>query len=348
VSGVFGKWHLGVALKYNAMHRGFDEFYGFMGRGAHDYFELTSPDHPIYRGLEPIEDKGYLTDRITEEAVSFIGRHKARPFFLYVAYNAVHWPAQAPEDEIVKRTGDRLRDTLMAMLKHLDDGVGKIVGALKKEQLFDNTLLFYLTDNGGSRKMHANNAPLRGFKQDDYEGGIRVPFIVSWPAQLRGGTRCDVPLWSVDILPTALAAAGVSFPKEKPLDGKNLLPALKGDVAKLHDHLFWSSGGRDGKWAVRSGQWKLVGVRDRLELFDLEEDAAEAKDLAPGNPEKVTVLKRLHDEWLDRMAPPLGGQPKRWSSDVEKRPKGKRDRQADRRRRRDRSPPRDVEKPSGG
>ena len=313
-SGAFGKWHLGVDIKYNAMHRGFDEFYGFMGRGAHDYFDLVTPDHPIYRGLEPIKDKGYLTDRITEEAVSFIKRHKKKPFFAYIAYNAVHAPAQAPAADIRKETDDPARNVLMAMLRSLDAGVGKIVDTLKAEGLFDNTLLFFLTDNGGSKAMHANNAPLRGYKQQDYEGGIRVPFIVSWPAKLKGGTTCDVPLMSIDILPTALAAAGAEMIGKLPLDGRNLLPALAGKADRIHEQLYWSSAGGKGAWAIRSGKWKLVGLKDKLELFDLEEDKGESNDLSGKNPAQVGKLKTLHDAWLDKMAEPANGAAKRWSA----------------------------------
>ncbi len=315
-SGAFGKWHLGVDIKYNAMHRGFDEFYGFMGRGAHDYFDLVTPDHPIYRGLEPIKDKGYLTDRITEEAVSFIKRHKKKPFFAYVAYNAVHAPAQAPAADIRKETTDPARNVLMAMLRSLDAGVGKIVDTLKAEGLYDNTLLFFLTDNGGSKAMHANNAPLRGYKQQDYEGGVRVPFIVSWPAKLKGGTTCDVPLMSIDILPTALAAAGAERIGKLPLDGRNILPALAGKADRVHEQLYWSSAGGKGAWAIRSGKWKLVGLKDKLELFDLEEDKGESNDLSGKNPAQVGKLKTLHDAWLDKMAEPANGAAKRWSAEA--------------------------------
>jgi arylsulfatase A-like enzyme len=229
VSGALGKWHLGLTEEYHAMNRGFDEFYGFMGRGAHPYFDHSDMDHPIYRGLKPIKEEGYLTTRITEEAVSFINRHKEEPFFLYVAYNAVHSPPEAPDEDIKNVTGNKKRDTLMAMIKHLDLGVGEIVSSLKKHNIFENTLLIFLTDNGGSKTMSANNAPLRGFKQMDYEGGVHVPFIVSWPAQLKGGKKCEVPMWSIDLFATALDAAGLPMPKEKPLDGKSILPALKGE-----------------------------------------------------------------------------------------------------------------------
>ena len=294
------------------MNRGFDEFYGFMGRGAHPYFDHSDMSHPIYRGLKPIKEDGYLTTRITEEAVDFIQRHKKNPFFLYVAYNAVHSPPEAPEEDIKKITGDETRDTLIAMLKHLDMGVGQIVKSLKANDLFDNTLLIFLTDNGGSAAMSANNAPLRGFKQMDYEGGIHVPFIVSWPAKLEGGTKCDVPMWSIDLFATALDAAGLPLPKDKPLDGKSILPVLKGESKKLHDKLYWSSGGSKGKWAIRSGKWKLVAERNRIELFDLEKDLSEKTDLAKMHPIIVSELTENYNQWLEEMADPLSNHEKKW------------------------------------
>jgi len=312
VCGAFGKWHMGLTPEYNAVRRGFDEFYGFMGRGAHDYFDFSDPEHPIYRGLEPIEEKGYLTNRITEEAVAFITRHKDRPFFAYVAYNAVHAPPQAPAEDVRRETGDATRDVLMAMLLHLDKGVGEIAGAIKKAGVRDNTLLIFLTDNGGSRAMHADNAPLRGFKQDDYEGGIHVPMFVCWPKRLARGTTCSVPMTSIDVLPTALAAAGVRPAEKIHLDGKDILPALTGRTDVLHETLYWSSGGRDAKWAVRHGDWKIVGQRDRRDLFNLAADPSETTDLAAKHPEKLAELQKLHDAWLDEMAPPVSGSPKRW------------------------------------
>ena len=315
VSGALGKWHLGLTEEYHAMNRGFDEFYGFMGRGAHPYFDHSDMDHPIYRGLKPIKEEGYLTTRITEEAVSFINRHKGEPFFLYVAYNAVHSPPEAPDEDIKNVTGNKKRDTLMAMIKHLDLGVGKIVSSLKKHNIFDNTLLIFLTDNGGSKTMSANNAPLRGFKQMDYEGGVHVPFVVSWPAQLKGGKKCEVPMWSIDLFATALDAAGLPMPKEKALDGKSILPALKGETEKLHDEFYWSSAGEKGKWAIRSGNWKLVAEKKRIELFNLKKDLSETTDLAAKHPKVVSELTAKYNAWLDEMADPVSKQAKRWNSE---------------------------------
>jgi arylsulfatase A-like enzyme len=327
VSAAIGKWHLGLdddypVLAWHALHRGFDEAYLFMERGAHDYFRLkgASGPHdtpPLYRNLERIDDEGYLTTRLTEEACDFIERHKERPFFLYLAYNAVHAPKQAPPEDVARYRArfphlSENRATLMAMLYHLDLGVGAVVGKLKDEGLWDNTLLFYLTDNGGARGMEANNAPLRGWKKSKWEGGIRTPFIVSWPRRIRGGRTLDPPVISLDILPTVLDALDVPLPERPPPDGKSLLPLLSGSTESIHEHLFWSSGGADGEWAVRSGDWKLVGIRERRLLFHLATDPSETSDLAAQRPEKVRELTGLYERWLEGMAEPLQGPGKRW------------------------------------
>jgi arylsulfatase A-like enzyme len=340
VCGAFGKWHMGVEMAYHPLHRGFDTFYGFMGRGAHDYFALAGEpsefQHPMYRDLEEIKDKGYLTTRLTEEAVAFIRKNQSAPFFLYLAYNAVHAPAQAPEADIRKfDTGDPKRDILMAMLLHLDRGIGAVVDTLKAGEIFDDTLLFFLTDNGGARAMRAHNAPLRGFKQDHYEGGIRTPFVVCWPKHFQGGRKLDQPVISLDILPTALAAAGAEGPDPGFFDGRNLLPLLTGATTGGHETLFWSEGGQSGEWAVRSGNWKLVAHGNTRELFDLAADPSEEHDLHTRHPEVVRNLEQKYDNWLESMAAPASGQPKRWNSTL---PSGKRSKEERARRRDERKP----------
>ncbi len=313
VSGAFGKWHLGLTPAHNPVNRGFDEFYGFMGRGAHDYYHLRDPERPMYRNDQVISDSGYLTNRLTEEAVDFIQNHKSESFFLYLAYNAVHAPKQAPPEDIEKfDTGDPDRDILMAMLKHLDDGVGDVVATLKKEGVWDNTLLFFLTDNGGAMTMHADNTPLRGSKQFNYEGGIRTPFIISWPDRFSGAREIHTPVVSLDILPTVLDAVGIKVPKDKHFDGKSILPVLEGKKDVLHENFFWSEGGRTGEWAVRSGDWKLVVHKARIELFDLGKDVSEPNDLSKKHPDIVKNLTALYNEWLDEMAEPLQEPGKRW------------------------------------
>lgn len=307
----FGKWHLGPDPAWSPALRGFDEVFGFLGRGAHDYFKLDDPEDPIYRGTEIVHEKGYLTDRLGEETCAFITRNKAKPFFAYLAFNAVHAPLQAPDDEIAKfKTGNKDRDTLLAMGKRLDDAMGRIIATLKADGIWENTLIFFISDNGGPLAQSADNTPLRGGKHTDYEGGIRVPFLVCWPAQLKPG-ECQAPVISLDILPTALAAAGVAAPSEKPLDGQNILPLLRGETAPARN-LFWCSGSDEGWWAVRSGDWKLVGEKAKLSLFDLSKDFSEAANLSTQMPEKVAELTKLHDAWLTHMAKPVKAGEKRY------------------------------------
>lgn len=308
----FGKWHLGPDPAWSPALRGFDEVFGFLGRGAHDYFKLDDPEDPIYRGTEIVHEKGYLTDRLGEETAAFITRNKASPFFAYLAFNAVHAPLQAPDDEIAKfNTGDKDRDTLLAMGKRLDDAIGRVVATLKQEGVWENTLLFFISDNGGPLAQRADNTPLRGGKHQDYEGGIRVPFLVCWPAQLKPGESMAV-VSSLDILPTVLAAVGVTAVDGKPLDGQNLLPLLRGEAAPQSRDLFWTSGSDEGWWAVRSGDWKLVGEKTKIGLFDLEKDVSEKNDLAAQMPEKVAELTKLHDAWLANMANPVSAGAKRY------------------------------------
>jgi arylsulfatase A-like enzyme len=322
-SAAFGKWHLGVTLEQSPIARGFDEWYGFLGRGAHDYFDLAGhdPDNgPIYRNGTAIKDQGYLTTRLADEAVDFIRRKKAQPFFVYLAFNAVHAPAQAPAEDLarIRRQFPELpeaRVVLMAMLQHLDLGVGRVVSTLKQEGVWENTLVFFLTDNGGSRAMSADNTPLRGFKQQNYEGGIRTPFIVAWPGGFKGGRTVATPVSSLDLLPTALEAAGLTPPTDRPLDGRSLLPLLTGRTDRHIGTFYWSEGSSGG-WAVRSGDWKLVVQRGQTkgELFDLARDPAETKDLAAGEPAKVAELTALYDAWIEQMADPLHGGAKRMTA----------------------------------
>jgi arylsulfatase A-like enzyme len=325
VSSAIGKWHLGLdddfpELKWHAMNRGFDECYGFMGRGGHSYFDLRSDTkdvkfaHPMYRNKERINDEGYLTNRLTEEAVAFIDRNKQKPFFLYLAYNAVHAPAEAPEEDIEAFKAkfpdlSKERAVLMAMLKHLDDGVGDVVGKLKQEGLFDKTIVFFLTDNGGAKGMNADNSPLRGFKSSLDEGGIRTPFIVSWPAKFKGGRTVDTPVISFDILPTTLDAVGKDA-GEYNFDGKSLLPLLTGKTNKHHDTLYWSKG-PEHEWAVRRGDWKLHSAKGKVELVNLETDVSEKQNVAASHPGKVKELSSAFDKWIAEMAAPINGGTKR-------------------------------------
>ena len=305
-TAIIGKWHVGIEPEYHPLKRGFNEFYGFLGHGAHDYFDLkiTSEHNSIYRNEKPINDTGYLTDNLARESVSFIERHQNQPFFLYLPFNAVHWPLQALERYIKRfNTGDKNRDIYLAMLTSMDEAVGKVLDALKRKGADDNTLVIFFSDNGGARKNFANNGALRDFKQSVYEGGIRVPFIVRWASRLPKGTVCNEPVISLDVLPTICAAAGAALPNDRVYDGKNMLGVLQGKLkGPLHKNLFWDDGVK--QWAVREGKWKLLFNREgSLELYDLEGDISEKNNLVKQRPEIVQHLQQAYKDWKNQMAP---------------------------------------------
>ena len=306
-TGCVGKWHLGVRDKYHPLNRGFDEYFGHLG-GAHSYLDWGDTGWgEILRGMKPAHGDQYLTDAFSREAVSFIQRHQRRPFFLYLAYNAVHTPMQAPQKYLDRFPGiaDPKRRTLAAMLSAVDDGVGQILAALRDAGVEDDTLIFCISDNGGPTNANASlNVPLNGRKGSMLDGGIRVPFIVRRPARLPAGLVYDHPVSTLDVLPTALAAAGKDLPRDRIIDGVDLTPFLTGEKKGVpHDVLFWRMGPR---YAVRKGEWKLVQERTGGQaLFDLSADIGETKDLARERPEKLKELLDDHARWDSQMVDAL-------------------------------------------
>jgi arylsulfatase A-like enzyme len=314
ITGIFGKWHLGLERPYYPTSRGFDTFYGFLGHGAHDYFELTCSDNPddfhqcLYRNDQKINDTGYLTDNLAREACEFIEESAISevPFFLYLPFNAVHAPLEAPEEDINKfNSGDRDRDIQLAMIYRMDLAIGQVINKLKETEKYDNTLIFYFNDNGGAKVSKAINTPLRDYKQSVYEGGIRVPFLINWPGNLSPGTS-DEPVISLDIFPTICAVLGIDLPSDRVYDGQNILPILqKKQKSPLHETLFWD--GNDGIWAIREGKWKLIKNKaGNLELYDLNADISEKTDLSKQNPQIVDKLNKEFKEWRSKMATPMG------------------------------------------
>jgi arylsulfatase A-like enzyme len=306
-TGALGKWHLGIDVAHHPMKRGFDEFYGFLGHGAHDYFDLKPTGelyNSILRGYQPVDETGYLTDNLGREAVSFIGRHERGPFFLYLAFNAVHSPMQAPEAVIRKYdTGDARRDILMAMLERENDAIGRVLDELEKRKLARHTIVVFVSDNGGARANSSNNGALRDYKQSVYEGGIRVPFLISWPGRLKANTVSHEPAIFADIMSTVAAAVGAKMPAGR--EGRNLLPVLTGTAkGPVHDSLYWD--GAEQKTAIRSGRWKLVNNGGKVELFDLEQDVSEKNDLAGRRPEVVAQLRGKFGAWSKGNAPRIG------------------------------------------
>ena len=305
--GVFGKWHLGTRSHFHPNTRGFDEFFGFLA-GAHGYFPVKKEERvysTVMRNKTHLKEPEYLTDAFARETVRFIHKNKDKPFFAYVPFNAVHTPIEAS-----KKYLDRFLDvknpqqkTYNAMVSALDDAVGAIVAALKETQTEKNTLVIFMNDNGGPVYTRVqSNAPLRLGKLFLFEGGIRVPMIMSWPGVLEAGSIYRQPVSSLDIYPTLCAAAGVVLPPGLKLDGVNLFPHLNGEIKTApHKALFWSNGPNT---AVRLGQWKMVQAHDHVWLFDLENDIGETKNLALAKPEILKTLQAKLRQWQGQMKPP--------------------------------------------
>ena len=315
-TGVIGKWHLGEAPPFHPNRRGFDEFFGFIS-GGHNYntasYRDTPPVHHYSTLLERNGESqpatpGYLTEVLGEESAAFIHRNKEKPWLLYASFNAPHTPIQAPPEliERVKHIENENRRTYAAMIVSLDDAVGRILQQLRDDGLEERTLIFFLTDNGGTTENNtSSNAPLRGRKGQMWEGGIRVPFLVQWKGVLPAGTTYDRPVTSLDILPTALAAAGASSIASEPLDGTDLMPYLTEESSEdPHDALFWRIALRD-IWAVRSGDYKLVRQNNNVNLYDLSADITETRDLSNQLPEVRQRLQKTFDEWEKSLPEPL-------------------------------------------
>ena len=306
VTGLVGKWHLGTESGFHPLNRGFDEFFGFLG-GSHSYRDWSSGDDPVLRGFEPVADGAYLTDAFSREAVSFIRRHAAEPFFLYLGYSAVHRPMEKPPRKYMDRfpdVADPLRRKLLAMLSAMDDGVGAVLDEIDAAGLGRSTLVIFLSDNGAPTDLNGSlNTPLRGGKEDLLEGGVRVPFIVRWEGRIPAGLEYGNPVIQLDIFPTALAAAGIADPAAGEIDGINLIPRLDGTGAgPPHATLFWRYGQPS---AVRKGDWKLLSSGTGVpQLFDLAQDIGETTDLALSRPEIVSELEAELSDWQAQLPPP--------------------------------------------
>jgi arylsulfatase B len=350
-TGLVGKWHLGGTAEFHPQRRGFDEFFGFLHEGHFyvpqpwhgvttwlrrktlpdgGQGRWTSPDgrivwsthlgsnepeydtdNPLLRSSQPVDEQANLTDAFTREACDFIGRHSAQPFFLYLAYNAVHSPMQATDDYLKKfaHIEDIQRRIFAAMLAHLDDSVGKVVAQLRGSAIEENTLVVFISDNGGpTQELTSSNAPLRGGKGELWDGGIRVPFIASWKNHINAGQVLNAPVASIDATATALKVAGALAPKpstkaEVTLDGINLMPLLTGKATQLPERpLFWRVGKKN---ALRLGDWKLIRDGKEWQLYDLTHDISEIKNLATQEPARVQQLSALWDKWNAEQMEPL-------------------------------------------
>lgn len=311
-TAAIGKWHVGEGEPFRPIKRGFDHFWGFLG-GGHYYFHADPKGKnytgPIWIDNAPSKEKlTYLTDDLTTQAIRVINDTKEQPFLIYLAYNSPHWPDQAKRKDIEAMKGIKHggRRVYAAMCKNIDDNMGRLVESLKKAGKYENTIIFFLSDNGG-RFDKADSRPLRGNKGWLYEGGIRVPFIMSYPAKVKGGITYDHPVISLDIIPTALAAGGQKIPKA--LHGKNILPSVTNEaLPAVHDTLHWRVSGGAG-WAIRKGKWKLVNdiCHQTSELYDLSVDKEETNNLAKKHPEIVIELLEKHIKWNNSLIKPRWG-----------------------------------------
>jgi arylsulfatase A-like enzyme len=311
-TAIFGKWHLGFRSEYNPLRHGFDEFFGVL-LGHADYYSYRYFDgtYHLYENAQPAQAEGYLTDLINQRAVAYIDRQGKKPFFLYVPYNAVHWPFQVPgrPEQVLTEENKYAgtRQDYAAMLEKVDQGVGRMLEALERQGVADETLFIFSSDNGGERL--SNNAPLFSHKTTLWEGGIRVPVLMRWPARLPGGKVTHQPAITMDLTATILAAAGASPDPDRKLDGIDLLPIVTGSQPERERTFFWrvERSGRRQK-AVRHGSWKYMQDDMVQMLFNLDEDVAERTDLAYRHPEVLAQLKTLLSDWeaeVARTPPPF-------------------------------------------
>jgi arylsulfatase A-like enzyme len=299
-----GKWHLGGTKLDHPNKRGFDDFYGFLA-GSRSYFPMKNPstNQMLQYNDERVVFDGYMTDVLGDKSVSYIEEHQNEPYFMYLSYNAVHTPMEAKQVHL-KKYKDHPRKELAAMTWSLDENIGKLIDKLKKTKQLDNTLIFFLSDNGGAHTNSSSNGALKGFKGNKFEGGHRVPFLMHWPKQLKGNQKFDGLSSSLDIFSTALAAAGISKDESLSLDGVNLLPYLKGEITgNPHDKLFWR---KLNEAAARIGDHKLVRLQDYgSTLYNLKNDLGETSDLTKSD---TPTSKNLHKElelWENGLIDPL-------------------------------------------
>jgi arylsulfatase A-like enzyme len=321
-SAAIGKWHLGSHDNFHPLNRGFDEFFGHLGGGL-NYFpeKLTIRDYReaknesesyrtwIVRNREPVQTTRYLTEEFTHEALDFVRRQKNNRFFLYLAYNAPHTPMQAPEEEIAKfaHIPNEKRRTYAAMLSVVDRGVGQLLDLLDELQIADNTLVFFLSDNGGPTADNGSrNAPLRGAKGSPFEGGFRVPFAARWPGVFPAGATYEKPVSSLDIFATIAAANQLVARTDRPLDGVDLVPFVRdGREGAPHPRIYLRNFDR-GAFAIREGDHKLVRTeKDQAPmLFNLGADISERRDLAAAEPERVQTLLGTYETWNAQLIEP--------------------------------------------
>ncbi|MFZ9551594.1 MAG: sulfatase [Hylemonella sp.] len=313
-TGLMGKWHLGYPPSFGPLRSGYEEFFGPMSGGV-DYFThcSNSGQHDLWFGEAEQQEDGYLTDLISRRSVDFVHRMAAparqgQPFFLSIHYTAPHWPWETRDDremaEEVKKDLFHLHggniNTYQRMIHHMDEGIGWVVDALKREDLLDQTLIVFTSDNGGER--FSDNWPLVGGKMDLTEGGIRVPWIAHWPQVIQGGRSSTQRCMTMDWTATMLAVAGVQADPAYPLDGVSLMPVLQSEDREFDRTLFWRMNHR-GQCAMREGDWKYLRVDGHDYLFNIPADERERANLGKREPERLLAMRGAWEEWNASMPP---------------------------------------------
>lgn len=299
-TAIFGKWHLGLwHKKHLPRQRGFDHQYGFYGALIDSFTHIRGETYDWHRNEEPLQEPGYSSFLIADEFNRVLARQdRTQPFFYYVPFNAVHSPHGAPPEYVNKYHGN----AQLAMLECMDIAIGRMLAALEQKGVLDDTLVVFMNDNGGPRRL--SNAPYRGFKSDTYEGGVRVACALRWPGRIKAGTSTDEMLHVVDVYPTLVRLAGGSLDQPLPLDGRDAWPTITEGKPTPHDEIVLSVPGFEdsetGVPALRVGDFKLVGD----ELYNIRTDPSETKDLAAGHPDKVRAMKdRLAQLARERRTP---------------------------------------------
>lgn len=307
-TSAIGKWHVGDHPSLQPPNQGFDHWFGFAGGSMNYWGKSNGPLRTIFRNNVEVPEKelSYLTDDFTKEAITFMEENKGSPFFIYLAYNAPHAPDHATKQylEETKHIEYGGRSVYAAMVNGVDAGVGKINSYLQDNGLKENTILVFLSDNGG-RANHASNGPNRGHKGMLFEGGIKVPFFMVWKNRIKADKKYDELVSSLDLFPTLLSAAGGKTENEKQLDGVDLLPFLEHENEQPHETLFWRSVG-GFEYAVRHHEYKLYksAYKNKTMLFNLKTDVLERYDIATKHPEIVSKLEALYMEWDSKNVAP--------------------------------------------
>ncbi|MEZ5366069.1 MAG: sulfatase-like hydrolase/transferase [Bryobacterales bacterium] len=310
-TGIIGKWHLGYIQKSFPTRFGFEAFIGFLA-GNIDYFahtdRLGNPD--LWNGEEPITDDRYMTDLIADEANAFLSRHVDDPFFLYLPFNAPHDPFQGPKDrdsagdQVLTRQTYRTREKFKEMVEALDENVGEVIAHLKKTGLADNTIVFFMSDNGGL-PIVARNAPFSGFKTELWEGGIRTTLIAWGPGRLEPGRTVSSPVIGMDLFPTVLEIAAVTPPEDRKVDGVSLAPLLWGEQTELEPRTLYFSyqdPGSEQQRAVLRDDYKYLRDKTGQEyLFNISQDKQEKQNLAAEHPEKLAELEAAWESWNEQV-----------------------------------------------